>query len=81
MPSHGGAPGGHPLLVHLLAADAGREAVHHARPLAQGVDDARPDAEVVVDEVELRRAGGREVHPVGVGDPHDALADRDLDRG
>ena len=34
-----GAPG-QPLLVHLLAGDAGREAVQHARPVAQGAHDA-----------------------------------------
>ena len=48
--------GRHTLLVNLLAGDAGREAVQHARTLAKCVDDARTDAEVVVDEVELRRA-------------------------
>ena len=41
-------PGRDALLVHLLAADAGREAVQHARPLPQRVDDPRPDGEVVV---------------------------------
>ena len=58
------------LLVHLLAAHAGREAVHHARPLAQRVDDAGADGEVVARQVELRGARRREVHAVRVGDPH-----------
>ena len=70
----------HPLLVDLLAADAGREAVQHARPLAQGVDDARPDGEVVLDEVELGGPGRREVHAVGVRDAHRPPADVELDR-
>ena len=71
----------HPLLVHLLAGHALGEPVHHARPLAQRVDDPVAHRQVVVDQVELGLAAGREVHPVGVGDPHVALADLDLDRG
>ena len=38
----------------------------HGR-FAQRVDDAGADGEVVLDEVELRRPGGGEVHTVGVG--------------
>jgi hypothetical protein len=69
------------LLVHLLAADAGGEAVQHARPLPQRVDDPGPDGKVVAGEIQLRRAGGREVHPVGVGDPDRVLTDQELDCG
>ena len=85
MQTHGAEPWWrtrrHPLLVHLLATDAGRESVQHARPFAQCVDDAGAHAEVVVDQVELRLAARREVDPVRVGDAHDALANLDLDCG
>ena len=39
-----GAPAGQPLLVHLLPRQPGREAVQHARPLEEGVDDPGPTA-------------------------------------
>jgi hypothetical protein len=52
--------------VHLLAATARREPVQHAGPLDERVDDAGPDREVVLDEVELGRAALREVDPVGL---------------
>jgi hypothetical protein len=54
--------------------------VQHAGTLAQRVDDPVADREVVLDEVELGLAPGREVDPVGVGDPDDAVVDLDLDR-
>ncbi len=57
-----------PLLVDLLAVDAGREAVQHARPLAQRADDPVADGDVVVREVELRLAALGEVHAVRAGD-------------
>ena len=63
---------GQPLLVDLLAVDALGIAVQHARPLAQRADDAVPDRQVVVDEVELGLAARREVHPVGIADAHGA---------
>ena len=47
--------GRQPLLVHLLVGQPLREPVQHARPLAQRVDDAGPDGEVVLDQVELGR--------------------------
>ena len=40
-----------------------------------------PTDEVVLDEVELGLAARREVDPVGVGDPDDAVVDLDLHRG
>src|SRR4051794_13165384 len=66
--------------MNLLAADPCREAVQHARTFAERVDDAGSDAEVVVDEIELGRAEHREIDPVGVRHPHEAFADRNLDR-
>ena len=78
--SQGGAPVRHPLLVHLVAGQSLGEAVQHARPLEERVDDARADGEVVLDQVELGRAALREVDPVGVADPHDPVVDLDLDR-
>ena len=51
----GRGPARHPLLVDLLLGHALGEPVQHARPLAQGVDDARPDRQVVLDQVELGR--------------------------
>src|SRR3954454_8436002 len=71
--------GRHALLMDLVAGDSGREAMQHARALPQRVDDPVADAEVVVDEVELGRPERREVHAVGIGDSHDALADGNLD--
>ena len=47
----GRGPGGR--LVHLRSIDALGEAVEHARPVAQRVDDAGAHREVVVGEVEL----------------------------
>jgi hypothetical protein len=61
--------------VHLLAVDAGGEAVQHAGPLAQGVDDPVADAEVVAREVEFRFSPRGEVHPVRVRDPDTATVD------
>ena len=57
-----------PLLVDLLAVDAAREAVQHARPLAQRADDPVADAHVVAGEIELRLAARGEVDPVGTRD-------------
>jgi hypothetical protein len=59
--------------VDLLPLTPGGKSVQHARPLAQRVDDAGTDAEVVVDEVDLGLAACREVHPVGIGDAHDPI--------
>ena len=64
--SQSGAPRGIALLVDLLAVDAAREAVQHARPLAQRADDPVADAHVVAGQVELGLAPRREVHPVGL---------------
>ena len=47
-----------------------REAVQHARPLAQRADDPVADAHVVLGEVELGLAAGREVDAVRARDPH-----------
>ena len=66
---------GHPLLVDLLAAEAGRETVQHARPLAEGVHDARTNGEVVVRQVQLRRPRHREVHAIRVRDPDGPVTD------
>ena len=52
-----GGAGGQALLVHLVAGQALREAVQHAGPLEERVDDAVADGEVVLDEVELGRPG------------------------
>ena len=73
-------PARQPLLVHLVAGDAVGEAVQHARPLAQRVDDAVADREVVVDEVELGLAPGGEVDPLGARDPHVEAVDVEHDR-
>src|SRR5690606_32033218 len=51
------------------------EAVEHARPLAQGVDDAGSDGHVVLREVELGLAAGREVRTVGVADAYVVAVD------
>ena len=59
-----------PLLVDLLAADALGIAVQHARPLAQRPHDPVAHRQVVLDQVELGLATRREVHAVGVADPH-----------
>ena len=79
--SHGGAPCGTRFWCTFSPRDALGEPVQHAGPLAQRVDDAVAHREVVVDQVELGLAPRREVDPVGVGDPHVALADLQLDRG
>src|ERR1019366_3246319 len=73
-----GRPVRHPLLVHLLAGHPGREAVHHARPLAQRAHDAVTDREVVPDKVELGLAAGREVHAVRIGDADRPVPDLKL---
>ena len=70
---------GQALLVDLLAGDAGGEAVQHARSVTQRADDAVGDGEVVAGQVELRLAARREVHALGVGQPHRAIADVELD--
>jgi hypothetical protein len=67
--------------VDLLVGQPLGEAVQHARPLEQRVDDAGPDGQVVVDEVELRRARLREVDPLRVAHPDDPVVHLDLDRG
>ena len=71
---------GQPLLVNLLAADAGGEAVQHARSLPQRSDDPVADAQVVARQVELGVSDGREVDPVGVGDANRAVSDLELRR-
>jgi hypothetical protein len=67
--------------VHLLPGQAVREAVQHARPLAQRPHDAVADAQVVVDQVELGQAELREVHPVRIRDADGVLPGINLDRG
>ncbi len=71
---------GQALLVHLLAGDAGGEAVQHARSVTERPHDAVGDGEVVAGEIELRLAARREVHAVGIGQPHRAIADLEHDR-
>ena len=71
---------GQALLVHLLAGDAGGEAVQHARSVAERPHDAVGDGEVVAGEIELGLAARREVHAVGIGQPHRAIADLEHDR-
>ena len=68
-----------PLLVDLLAVDAVGEAVQHARPVVERVDDPVGHAQVVVGQVELGLAAGREVDPVRVADLDDPVADLELD--
>ena len=68
------------LLVDLLAGDAGREAVQHARSVTERPHDAVRDGEVVAGQVELGLAPRREVHALGAAQPHDAVADLDFDR-
>ena len=68
------------LLVHLVPGDAVGEAVQHAGPLAQRVDDAVADREVVVDQVELGLAPGGEVDPLRAGDAHVEAVDVEHDR-
>ena len=75
-----GRAAGEALLVHLLAGDAGGEAVQHARPVPQRPHRPVGDGDVVLREVELGLAAGREVDAVGVGDPHGAAVDLQLDR-
>ena len=70
---------GQPFLVHLVAAESLREPVHHARPLPQRADDPVADTQVVLRQIQLGRAGRREVDPLGVGDPHRAVADDQFD--
>jgi hypothetical protein len=69
-----------PLLVHLLAGHAVGEPVQHARPLPQRAHDPVSDRQVVLHQVELGLAARREVHPVRIRDPDDALPDLELDR-
>src|SRR5205807_5689653 len=68
------------LLVDLLAVDARREAVQHARPLPQRADDPVADGDVVAGERELGIAAGREVDPVRARDPHGPAIDCQFDR-
>ena len=70
-----GAPRRDPLLVHLLPGHPGREAMHHAGPLAQRAHDAVTDRQVVAGQVELGLAAGREVDPAGIGDPDSPAPD------
>ena len=66
--------------MDLLAGDALGEPVQHARPLPERVDDPGTDGQVVLDQVELGGADGREVHPVRVRDAHGPALHLDLDR-
>ena len=72
-------PLGQPLLVDLLAGDAGGEAVQHARSVAQRTNDAVGDGQVVAGQVELGLAARREVHALGIGQAHRAVVDVELD--
>src|SRR5690606_38547491 len=67
------------LLVHLGAGDALGVAVQHRGPVAQRPQDALADGDVVLRQVELGLATGREVHPVRAGDAHLALAHGQVD--
>ena len=69
---------GEPLLVDLLAVDAAREPVQHARPLRQRAHDPGADALVVVGQIELGLAPGREIHAVRIGDPHRSACDHEF---
>ena len=71
---------GKSFLVDLVAAEPLREPVHHAGPLAKRPDDPVPDAQVVLGQIQLGRAGCREVDPLGMGDPHRALTDDEFHR-
>ncbi len=72
--AHGLHPGRCPrreaLLVNLLAIDATRKAVEHARALRERAHDPFPDGEVVAREVELGLAARQNVDAVRVGDAH-----------
>ena len=76
---HGLDPVGRPrrdsLLMDLVAVDAARKAVEHARPLAQRADDPVTDAHVVPGQVELGLAARREVHAVGAAYPDRSAGD------
>ena len=58
------------LLVHLLARHPVGEAVQHARSLAQRVEDAVTDRQVVPHQVELGLAARGEVDPLRARDAH-----------
>jgi hypothetical protein len=70
-----------PLLVHLVAGQSLGEAVQHAGPLVERVDDPVPDREVVLHQVELGGPRLREVDTVGVAHPDDVRVHLDLDAG
>jgi hypothetical protein len=72
---------GHALLVDRLALGAVRVPLQLRRPLVEGPDDAVADRHVVLGEVELRLAAGREEDLVGVRDLDGPRADLELDEG
>ena len=76
-----GALLGHPLLEERLAERAVGEALQHGRALEDAAQGALADGEVVVDEVELGLAAGREEDLVRIGDPHRGPVHVDFDRG
>src|SRR5690606_5294973 len=66
--------------MHLLARQPLREAVQHAGALAQRVDDAVADGQVVPHQVELGRPGPGEVDPIRVRDAYPMGADVEFHR-
>src|SRR5207244_980641 len=66
------------LLVDLLAVDPVRVPMQHARSVAQGPHDSVANSDVVLREIQLRLATGREIDTVGVADAHDMCPDLDL---
>ncbi len=65
--------------MHLVAGQSVREPVQHARALPQRPHDAFADSQVVVRQVQFRRARPRKVHPVRMGQAHGAVADDQFD--
>src|SRR5215212_10168596 len=68
-----------PFLMHLFAVDAIGEAVQHAWPVIEGIDDAVGDGKVVPSKVKLGLAPRREVDPVRIADLDDSVSDLQLD--
>ena len=66
--------------MHLLPGNTLGIPVQHARPVEQGANDSVTDCEVVVDQIQLGLAPGREIHPFRTRYAHDAVAHGDLDR-
>jgi hypothetical protein len=53
-----------PFLMHLLAVHAIREAVQHARPVVERVDNAVGNREVVASKIKFGLPASREINPV-----------------